>query len=247
MREQKSGKNRQHNFTWFLAKLMRFPLTAFANGLDMFVKTFHEMQRVADDGIELFITDGEPEKAENLENRTLLPVDDSNAAIEKSQNESSGSSPTGQNVFGKPIDNTDDDSNTPVNDRDLRDDLLKLVRYKVLFVKRDYEHAFPEQEGLIAENLDSATFTLWKVAEFIQHLGKDLTEVPEKWLTRNYPPSKYREGSILKGLPNEDKNICACFIKSSNDTRARNSNSKNNRSKFWSKSATTSNWSPNQT
>lgn len=31
-------------------------------------------------------------------------------------------------------------------ERDLHDDTLKLVRYKVLFVKREYEHAFPEQE-----------------------------------------------------------------------------------------------------
>ena len=28
--------------------------------------------------------------------------------------------------------------------------MLKLVRYKILFVKRDYEYAFPEQEELIS-------------------------------------------------------------------------------------------------
>src|SRR5688500_18495513 len=35
-------------------------------------------------------------------------------------------------------------------DRDLRDDMLKLIRYKVLFVKREDEHAFPEQEDLVS-------------------------------------------------------------------------------------------------
>ena len=32
-------------------------------------------------------------------------------------------------------------------DQDSRDDMLKLVRYKVLFVKREYEHAFEEAGG----------------------------------------------------------------------------------------------------
>ena len=33
-----------------------------------------------------------------------------------------------------------------MSDKDLNDDQLKLVRYKILFVKRDYETAFPERE-----------------------------------------------------------------------------------------------------
>ena len=59
--------------------------------------------------------------------------------------------------------------------------MLKLVRYKVLFVKREYEHAFEEQEDLVSENLDGAAFTAWKTAEFIQRLAEMETRVPEKW------------------------------------------------------------------
>ena len=90
-------------------------------------------------------------------------------------------------------------------DRDLRDDMLKLVRYKVLFVKREYEHAFPEQEDLVSENMDGAAFTAWKVAEFIQQLQKTprATRVPSSW-GRSYPEG-YREGDYLTGLPDEDK------------------------------------------
>jgi hypothetical protein len=87
--------------------------------------------------------------------------------------------------------------------------MLKLVRYKVLFVKREYEHAFPEQEDLVSENMDGAAFTAWKVAEFIQELGRGETRVPEKW--RKYCGGKYvGEGGgaghlILRDLPHEDK------------------------------------------
>ena len=65
-------------------------------------------------------------------------------------------------------------------DKDLRDDMLKLVRYKILFVKRDYEHAFPEKEELVSENTDSAGYTAWKIAEFIQKTRRN-TEIPGKW------------------------------------------------------------------
>ena len=93
-------------------------------------------------------------------------------------------------------------------DSDLRDDMLKLVRYKVLFVKREYEHAFDEQEDLVSENMDEAAFTAWKVAEFIQGLGHEPpTRVPGRWGSK-YPGEKYRGGpnkEFLKGLPDDDK------------------------------------------
>ncbi|HEX8632647.1 MAG TPA: hypothetical protein VF703_00695, partial [Pyrinomonadaceae bacterium] len=61
---------------------------------------------------------------------------------------------------GRRTTNGDEDSLKEAEmDRDLRDDMLKLVRYKVLFVKREYEHAFPEQEDLVSENMDGAAFT----------------------------------------------------------------------------------------
>jgi hypothetical protein len=90
-------------------------------------------------------------------------------------------------------------------DRDLHDDTLKLVRYKVLFVKREYEHAFPEQEDLVSANMDGTAFTAWKVAEFIQQLGRGETAVPHKWSEKNYPGGEYASSGLLLGLRDEDK------------------------------------------
>jgi len=98
-------------------------------------------------------------------------------------------------------------------DKDLRDDKLKLVRYKILFVKRSYEHAFPEREELVADNIDSSAYTAWKVAEFIQSLSKvprDV-EVPGAW--KDYPTAGYIEENratqpprrMLTGFPEGDK------------------------------------------
>jgi hypothetical protein len=92
-------------------------------------------------------------------------------------------------------------------DKNLNDDMLKLVRFKVLFVKRDYEHAFNEEEALVADNMDGSAFTAWKIAEFIQRLGRGATEVPSNW--KNYPDdtnvATRGERKYLTGFPEGDK------------------------------------------
>ncbi|MGH8070043.1 MAG: hypothetical protein ACRERE_33325 [Candidatus Entotheonellia bacterium] len=103
-------------------------------------------------------------------------------------------------------------------DRDFRDDMLKLVRYKVLFVKREYEHVFYEKEELVHDNISEADYMGWKIAEFIQQLNKETTEIPEKW--KGYPEDKdgrqYRrriaEKNILIALPEEDKKYLRVFF-----------------------------------
>jgi hypothetical protein len=95
-------------------------------------------------------------------------------------------------------------------DKDLHDDMLKLVRYKVLFVRREYEVAFPEKEDLVSDNMDGSAFTAWKIAEFIQDLAKNQTPVPGKWADKNYPkdfvePADDFEHGHLTGIPHEDK------------------------------------------
>ena len=68
-------------------------------------------------------------------------------------------------------------------DKKLSNDTLKLVRYKVLFVKRDHEIAFPECEELVADNVLEADYCAWKIAEFLQELDRHEVAVPHKWQT----------------------------------------------------------------
>lgn len=90
-------------------------------------------------------------------------------------------------------------------DTDLSGDALKLVRYQVLFVRRGYEHAFTEQEALLAENLDGDAFTAWKIAEFMQELRRGEAPAPAAWRAQNYPPGGYVRNGKLIGLPPEDQ------------------------------------------
>lgn len=89
-------------------------------------------------------------------------------------------------------------------DRDLGGDRLKLVRYKILFVKRDYEVAFPEHEELVAGDFNDTDFTAWKIAEFIQ--GLDEEEAPRQWRDKNYPHEYGGEGKhYIRHIPEADK------------------------------------------
>jgi len=101
-----------------------------------------------------------------------------------------------------------------MRDKDLNDDQLKLVRYKILFVKRDYEVAFDEKEELVHDNMTGDAFAAWKVAEFIQELNRRRTYVPSKWRGNDgklkYPAGtehaeRTDKGWVLLGLPEGDK------------------------------------------
>ena len=96
-----------------------------------------------------------------------------------------------------------------MSDKDLRDDMLKLIRYKILFVKRDLEYAFPEKEELVAENTDAAGYTAWKIAEFIQKLNEtpDSREMAEQKTIRaeSHETSPPGPSTMINELDEEDK------------------------------------------
>jgi len=114
-------------------------------------------------------------------------------------------------------------------DTNLNDDMLKLVRYKILFVKREYETAFDEREDLVSDNMSSSAFTAWKIAEFVQNIHD--YRLPAKWEHRSYPESWEKPGTYflsdkdradgrfanvpqnrLKALPEEDKKYLRVYF-----------------------------------
>jgi hypothetical protein len=93
-------------------------------------------------------------------------------------------------------------------------DQLRLIRYKVLFLKRDLEVAFPEQEELITEDMPKDGFISWKVAEFIQSMGRGEVAQPGRWKEKGYPSSaaggKVENGKVT-ALPDKDKRFLRVY------------------------------------
>jgi hypothetical protein len=184
----------------FFGEMLKLPFEAFVFSMEMLVRTIQGIQKIAYQGIDAMVSEivqplGDRPGSESGPT-SVVP----NGAIEDSAETMAQTTQQGERNMA---------------DRDLRDDMLKLVRYKILFVKRDYEHAFPEEEELVPDNTDAAAYTAWKIAHFIQRLKDDKDiKVPKGW--EDYAEiQKYIEAKgndrILTGFPEDDKKYLRVF------------------------------------
>jgi hypothetical protein len=193
----------------FLSQLMKLPLEAFVFSMEMLVKSMQGLQSIAYQGIDTIVGGAFQTSGHRPGSQSDLTNDVIDGTIQDSAEPMSQTTQEGEKAMAE-MDLRDRD-----HDRD--EDYLKLVRYKILFVKRDYEHAFDEMEELVTEEMDAAAYTAWKVAEFIQRLQherdeKKVVKVPDKW--KDYPPHepRYRVGDNLKGFPDEDKKYLRVYF-----------------------------------
>jgi hypothetical protein len=206
--EPNDGERGSANMLWLFGQLLVIPLAALVYSVDLLVKTMREMQKSTSQGIDVILGPsprlGDPADRDNPTGQGTLKKSDFNAA--------------GMGTTEKQNEILASRGCLTALDTNLRDDLLKLVRYKILFVKRGYEHAFPERESLVWDNLEGSAFTGWKIAEFIQSLDRRDTIIPHSWTS--YPPPtdgkgehkrKLKEGHFLLGLPEEDKKYLRVF------------------------------------
>jgi hypothetical protein len=199
----------------FFGRLMKLPLEAFVYGMEMLAQAMRGMQHIAYQGIDMM-----------ADRDAQVPVDASGGAsasrqrseatqrtLQEEEREMSERDMRERDWRERDTHERDtrerDWRERDTRDKDLRDDkVLKLVRYKILFVKRDYEHAFPEKEELVSEDTDTAGYTAWKIAEFIQDLKN--IEIPKKWRDKKYPrnvelTSPPEASPKINELPEDDK------------------------------------------
>jgi hypothetical protein len=178
-----------------LGEMLKLPLAAFIYTMEMMVKTLQGLQKFADQGLDTVITG------------TVRTPDD---ALEGTRDpDSNETAPIAKRAIGNNGETTQQEETemSDVDDKDLSGDDLKLVRYKILFIKRDHEFAFPEREDLVSSDIDESGFTAWKIAEFIQRL--DQTPIPDKWRSKGYPPGG--GGGHIGRLPEDDKQYLRVF------------------------------------
>lgn len=95
-------------------------------------------------------------------------------------------------------------------DTDLSGNDPKLVRFKVLFTKTGFEHAFPEEQELVHADMDGSRFTAWKIAEFLQNLREKGYKVPKAWKDA-LPTGCVTDRNILVRLPEQDRAYLRLF------------------------------------
>lgn len=190
------------------SQLLMLPMIAFVSSVEWLINALREIQQVSNQSIQVMVGPQDRPNTLPCDKGGAAPVMQTKPTLDLHRNGASEQIQTTQKE-GIPL-TTDGNSGTEM-DKDLHDDMLKLVRYKLLFVRREYEVAFPEKEDLVSDNMDGSAFTAWKVAEFIQELQRGTTPVPGKWASKGYPsnpdppaPPFQKDGKLL-GIPPEDK------------------------------------------
>jgi hypothetical protein len=222
---------------WLLGQFLMVPVNAFLYGMNMMLRTMQGMQQVTSQGVEVMVgpntllatPDAKNVSETQLSVSKIVNTDTGNNVVtNKEETKLNGNGPKidPNQAFCSPNTQT-----VAVVNATASAPCLILWRYKVLFIKRDLEHAFPEAEDLVPN--DVTDITAWKIAEFIQQLGQCKVEVPRKWLERRYPnPKKYwrldcddENGEIedieeacsgktriyLIGLPEDDKKFLRLY------------------------------------
>jgi len=199
----------------FFGQLMKLPVDAFVYSIEMLVQTMRGIQHLAYQGIDL-MADGNVQAPVAATGNAGAHRGRTEATLVTVQEEREMAD---RDIRDRDWDDRDkrdrdkysrdwDDSDWCDGDK-YSENVLKLVRYKILFVKRDLEYAFPEKEELVTEsNIDETGYIAWKIAEFIQDLKN--VEIPRKWRDKRYPrnvelTSPPEASPKINELPEDDK------------------------------------------
>ena len=118
--------------------------------------------------------------------------------FESSATQFDATSPTPQaSCDAAPVTTSEDDALGGVN--------LKLIRFRIYFVKRGLEQVLHTGEDLIADDLTDLRYCTWKIAEYIQSMNSARTApaIPPAWGAYPPPNCRHRNGR-LRALPAED-------------------------------------------
>jgi hypothetical protein len=191
--QDRADKRHSPSFVRLFGQMVMLPFTVFVQGMELFIKTIQEMQKATDEGMNVMAgqatqtADSAPSGQRDLASSTTSSLTD-------------GITRDGAATTLKEEREMDQDLSG--------EDTLKLVRYKILFVKRDYEWAFDEKEDLVSYSTTAPDWAALKISEFTENLKT--TRVPEKWKKKNYP--KNASGENIMEIPSEDRKYIRIYF-----------------------------------
>jgi hypothetical protein len=170
----------------FFSQMLKFPIAAVAAGFEIMARVMRDMQQTFDRNVDV-VADG---MAQSLMDQALDTGTQSQGAGDAGEvaarNGIDESDPTTQKAGGNM-----GDWDTP--DQDLGGEDLKVVRYRIIFTKRDFEDDLKKGEETVNYPTNGGSFGGLKVAEFINELRLEGKPLPSTWITGCYPWKSYRD------------------------------------------------------
>lgn len=195
----------------FFSRMLKFPVAMVAASFDIMARIVRDMQQTFDrnldvvaEGMSQTFTDT-PEDAE----RQLQGTEGGDATVIVHGTDES--IPT-TNRNGGNMGDWDG------NDQDLSGDDVKVVQYRIVFTKRDYEATLHEDEETVAYPTNGGSFGALMISRFIADLAQNGRKVPSPW-KHSADLLKYPQGDDLVhderywGIPFDDQKYIAFFYK----------------------------------
>lgn len=83
-------------------------------------------------------------------------------------------------------------------DRDLNDDMNKLVRYSIICVDREHETVLEKlEETVVRDRMDESGFTAWIILEFVQRMMEGKVKAPREWEIDRPEGVTIKDGKLL--------------------------------------------------
>jgi hypothetical protein len=175
-RRDRGGRD-STSMVWLFGWMMRLPLATFVYSLEMLVRTMQGIQRSFDQSVGA-VSDG---LAGTLDSAARGGGGGANAA---SMNTGGDVSTSSAGTTRQTMNEEDND----VGDQDLGGDDLKIVRYRIIFTKRDFEATLEKgEEEVVDYPTNGASFGGLKVAHFLAKLARGKVPLPREWKGKSYP------------------------------------------------------------
>jgi hypothetical protein len=161
----------------FFSQMMKLPVAAFASGMEMLARAMREIQKSFDQSVDA-MSDGLAETLGGAAN-------DGGGDVDAAPADTSGNAfKDGAGVTLQ----TMSEEESGMGDQDLSGDDLKIVRYRIIFTKRDYEATLEKSEEEVVDYpTNGASFGGLKVAEFLAKVERDEVDKPPEWKGKPYP------------------------------------------------------------
>jgi hypothetical protein len=163
----------------FFGQMMKLPIAALVSSMEMLAKTMREIQKSLESNIDV-VSDGLAQTLNDMSDGTGVARA---ASMDRSGRISGDGADITQHIMDKEENN--------MGDQDLSGEDLKIVRYRIIFTKRDFEAVLDEaEEEIVDYPTDGGSFGGLKVAEFMGKLSEGEVPLPVQWQGKGYPTRK---------------------------------------------------------
>jgi hypothetical protein len=179
----------------FFSQLVKFPVAAAAAGFEIMARIVRDVQQTFDRSVDA-VAEGMAQSLKDTDADapgTAMDVDQAG-----SQNGTDNSGPAAQTEGGNMGD-------WEGRDQDLSGEDLKVVRYRIIFTKRDLEGDLDEGEETINYSTNGGGFAALKVAKFMEKVASKQIPRLEVWKENCYPENVNPNNDNDWHFPKEDE------------------------------------------